>query len=84
MPAGVQRPRDHASHPHAPRATWAFLLEPLGAGATRLHVRVRAEYEPSLTAALLRPVVSALHAVMERKQLRTLKQRVEAPASSAH
>lgn len=67
-------PRD----PHAPCATWAFVLEPLGTAATRLHVRVRAEYEPSLVASVLRRVVGALHEVMERKQLRTLKQRVEA------
>jgi pimeloyl-ACP methyl ester carboxylesterase len=66
------------SDPHAPRATWAFVLEPLGPAATRLHVRVRAEYERSLAASLLRPLVVALHDVMERKQLRTLKERVEA------
>ena len=64
--------------PHTPRGTWAFALEPLGTTATRLHVRVRAEYEPSLAASLLRPLVAAMHEVMERKQLRTLKERVEA------
>jgi pimeloyl-ACP methyl ester carboxylesterase len=69
--------------PHAPRATWAFVLEPLGPAATRLRVRVRAEYERSLAASLLRPLVGALHELMERKQLRTLKQRVEAQSSSA-
>jgi pimeloyl-ACP methyl ester carboxylesterase len=67
-------------HAHAPRGTWAFSLEPLGTTATRLYVRVRADYEPSLAASLLRPIVGALHEVMERKQLRTLKQRVEAHA----
>lgn len=60
-----------------PRATWAFSLQPLGDAATHLVVRVRAEYEPSLGAALLRHVVGALHELMQRKQLRTLKQRVE-------
>jgi hypothetical protein len=69
--------------PHAPRATWAFVLEPLGAAATRLRVRVRAEYGRSLAASLLRPLVGALHEVMERKQLRTLKERVEAQSSSS-
>jgi pimeloyl-ACP methyl ester carboxylesterase len=68
--------------PHAPCATWAFVLEPLGS-TTRLHVRVRAEYEPTPIAALLRPLVFALHELMERKQLRTLKQRVEAHSSLA-
>jgi hypothetical protein len=72
-----------ARDPHAPCATWAFALEPLSTAATRLHVRVRADYERSLAASLLRPIVSALHEVMERKQLRTLKQRIEAQASDA-
>lgn len=61
-----------------PRATWAFSLEPIGDTGTHLVVRVRAEYEPSFTTALLRPVVTGVHDVMERKQLRTLKQRAEA------
>jgi len=63
-------------------ATWAFALEPLGTNATRLFVRVRAAYEPSVRAALIRPIVGALHEVMERKQLRTLKVRAEARASA--
>lgn len=66
--------------PSAPRATWAFALEPVAADTTRLHVRVRAEYTQSLAVSLLKPVVRALHAFMERKQLRTLKRRVEAQA----
>lgn len=63
---------------HAPRATWAFQLEPLGATATRLRVRVRVDYERSLGSVLLWPIVRIAHEVMERKQLRTLKQRSEA------
>jgi pimeloyl-ACP methyl ester carboxylesterase len=66
----------------AARATWAFVLEPVGTAGTRLRVRVRAEYEPSLLASLLRPLLGALHEVMERKQLRTLKQRVESDAAT--
>jgi proline iminopeptidase len=69
------RPRPAAA---APKATWAFALEPIGDAATHLVVRVRVAYRPSLTAAFLRPVVGGLHAVMERKQLRTIKQRAEA------
>jgi hypothetical protein len=61
----------------APRATWAFALQPSGGASTRLVVRVRVEHRASLTAALLRRVVLIAHEVMERKQLRTLKQRVE-------
>lgn len=60
------------------RATWAFALEPIGDSATHLVVRVRVEHPDSLVARLLRPVVVAVHDVMERKQLRTLKQRAEA------
>jgi pimeloyl-ACP methyl ester carboxylesterase/uncharacterized protein YndB with AHSA1/START domain len=64
--------------PHAPRATWAFSLEPLGAGRTRLVARVRADYESSVKTSLLRPIVGVVHDFMERKQLATLKQRAEA------
>jgi hypothetical protein len=32
---------------------------------------------------MFRPLVEALHEVMERKQLRTIKQRAEAPSSLA-
>ena len=76
-------PGNTAHDPTAPRATWAFALEPLGAGATRLQVRVRAEFQQSLAARLLRPVVIALHDLMERKQLITLKERVESQAPVA-
>jgi hypothetical protein len=68
--------RGRSALPGAPRATWAFSLQPIGS-ATHLAVRVRAEYEPNLTIALLRPIIRALHALMQRKQLRTLKQRAE-------
>jgi hypothetical protein len=64
-----------------PRGTWAFSLEPIGDSATRLVVRVRIEYEPSLATAVLRPVIAGLHEVMERKQLRTLKLRAESGSS---
>jgi len=63
-------------HDITPRGTWAFSLERRG-GATRLVVRVRVEYEPSSITALLRPLVSGLHELMEQKQLRTLKRLVE-------
>lgn len=62
----------------APRGTWAFALEPSGDNGTRLVVRVRIDHRPSLPAAVLGPLIRGVHAVMERKQLRTLKQRVEA------
>jgi hypothetical protein len=64
--------------PGTPRATWTFSLMPLGDAGTHLAVRVRAEYKPSLLAAVLRQVVWIAHEIMQRKQLRTLKQRAEA------
>jgi protein-S-isoprenylcysteine O-methyltransferase Ste14 len=66
-----------------PRATWAFSLEPRGA-ATRLVVRVRVDYAPSLATALLGPIIRFAHAIMERKQLRTLKERVEGSRRGLH
>jgi hypothetical protein len=68
------RPRLRAG---APRATWAFSLEPIGGGGTHLAVRVRAEYGPSRWAALVARIVRLAHGIMERKQLRTLKQHAE-------
>lgn len=61
----------------APRATWAFSLEPVGDAGTHLVVRVRAAYTPSYLATVVSQGVRILHAIMERKQLRTLKQRAE-------
>lgn len=57
------------------QVTWAFVLEPLDAGTTRLHVRARAAFPPSqrLHAAWIRPV----HHLMEGAQLRNLAARVE-------
>lgn len=56
-------------------ATWAFVLEPLDATTTRLHVRARAAYPPAgrLYAEWIRPV----HAMMQGAQLRHLAARVE-------
>jgi proline iminopeptidase len=51
-------------YPPAPRATWAFSLEPIAGSGTHLVVRVRAEYAPSLTANILRRVVTVVHDVM--------------------
>ncbi|HEY6881169.1 MAG TPA: hypothetical protein VI299_24250 [Polyangiales bacterium] len=64
--------------------TWAFVLEPRGAGTTRLHVRVRAAFAPTerLHVAWIRPV----HALMQTAQLRHLAARAEGrlPNHTAH
>jgi hypothetical protein len=69
--------------PEAPpwRTTWAFVLEPIGEEATRLVVRVRADYQPGPMMALVAPFMRALHEVMERQQLRNLRRRAEAAAA---
>jgi hypothetical protein len=59
-------------------ATWSFALEPIGDDATHLVVRVRGAYEPSVRTTLMTAFVPLVHDFMEKKQLRTLKQRVEA------
>jgi hypothetical protein len=71
---------------HAPpyRTTWAFVLHPVGEDATRLVVRARADYTPSLLMALVKVLVGSMHEVMERAQLRNLRRRVEVlPAASS-
>ena len=60
--------------------TWAFVLEPLGPNKTRLVTRYRAAYPPSPRMSILLPVLAAVHAFMERKQLRTIKHHAEADA----
>ncbi|HEX8790892.1 MAG TPA: hypothetical protein VF765_08055 [Polyangiaceae bacterium] len=64
---------------NAPRrhGTWAFVLEPLGPTTTRLVTRYRAAYAPTIANAALVQALSAVHAFMEGKQLRSIKQRAE-------
>jgi proline iminopeptidase len=59
-------------------ATWSFDLEPVGSDATRLIVRTRATLQPGAKTKVMSAVMPLLHDFMERKQLRTLKQRIEA------
>lgn len=57
--------------------TWAFVLEPQGKDRTRLITRYRAAYPPSGWMSFVVPMLAAVHAFMERKQLRTLKHHAE-------
>jgi hypothetical protein len=57
--------------------TWAFELQPLGSNKTRLVTRYRASYPPNTRASIMLPVLGAVHAFMERKQLRTIKHLAE-------
>ncbi len=65
--------------PNAPpwKATWAFVLEPVGDDATCLVVRVRATYFPSLAMAFVGPALGLAHELMERRRLRALRARAE-------
>jgi len=59
------------------KGTWAFVLEPLGPDRTRLVTRYRAAYPPNARMSLMLPFIKGAHAFMERKQLRTIKDRAE-------
>jgi hypothetical protein len=58
--------------------TWSFTLEPIAGVATHLVVRARAFQKPGARPTPWTAVMPFVHDFMERKQLRTLKQRVEA------
>jgi hypothetical protein len=62
------------------RASWAFALEPAGRSMTRVRVRLRADYDPSATVAAACALLAPVYELMERRQLRMLKRRVEAQA----
>ena len=63
---------------HFWHVTWAFTLEPLDGGHTRLHVRARVAFssDQRLHAAWITPV----HGLMETAQLHNLKRRAEGKA----
>jgi hypothetical protein len=54
------------------------VLEPLAAERTRLTVRLRADWQPSIAASLFQPLLlRPAHAVMERGMLRGIRARSE-------
>jgi len=60
--------------------SWTFVLQQVGAGSTRLIVRVRAQQGyrfQGLPTWLSRPLVRVVHFVMQRKQLLGIAQRAE-------
>jgi hypothetical protein len=63
--------------------SWTFVLEPVDDRTTRLIVRSRGDYPPTMANfAIWRLVTEPLHFVMERKMLLGIKQRAEAEALS--
>lgn len=74
----------HTAHEGPPwSSTWAFVLEPIGDTATRLRVRVRASFDPSVAMSVVSPAVLAVHEAMERKQLHGLRERAETTFGAA-
>lgn len=63
---------------YVPESTWAFILEPISAEKTRLIVRLRGDWNPSLVTTLLnRILLEPAHFVMERKMIHGIKERAE-------
>ena len=61
-----------------PDGTWAFILEPLDEQTTRLIVRWRSYYRPSLPGLLFNQYgLEPVHFMMERKMLLGIKKRAE-------
>jgi hypothetical protein len=65
------------------RVSWAFALEPLEGGRTRLLERFRAWTTPGPAAAIAGPVMDAGIFLMTRKQLLGIKERAEMLAGTA-
>jgi hypothetical protein len=59
-------------------ATWAFLLEPIDEGTTRLITRASGEYDRLAVGILLQVLTRPIHFGMQRRQLLNLKRRAEA------
>jgi hypothetical protein len=60
--------------------SWAFVLEPLADGRTRLLERFRTRSTPGPATAFVRPLVDQGHFLMTRKQLLGIRERAEAVA----
>jgi hypothetical protein len=64
--------------------SWAFVLEPVDAAATRLLVRMRVGYQPAVKwAPYMWLLVEPAHFVMGRRQLLGLRQRAEVTSRTA-
>jgi proline iminopeptidase len=59
------------------RSTWAFVLEELGPGRTRLLARTRGLVRPIWLDLLMKAFFGPAHLIMQRKQLLNLKARAE-------
>lgn len=74
----------HAADPQirGHNESWVFYLEPINENVTRLIVRNRRDYKPSLANFVMWQVITEpAHFIMERKMLLGIRQRVEAAVS---
>jgi hypothetical protein len=71
-----------AANSSAFRVSWAFILEPLDAGHTRLLERFRTWTTPGPAAAVVGPIVDVGHFLMTRRQMLGIKERAEASAAA--
>jgi hypothetical protein len=65
------------------RMSWAFVLEPLEGGRTRLLERFRTVTTPGPVAAITEPLISVGHFLMTRRQMLGIKERAERTADIA-
>jgi len=66
----------------APPTTWGFILEPIADNTTRLIIRFRQEYEPTLGNTITwRVFTDPINFVMERKMLQGIKLRADKAAA---
>jgi proline iminopeptidase len=64
------------------RVAWAFVLEPIDAQTTRLLVRASGDYDRRSVGLMLQVIGRPMHFAMQRKQLLTLRKRIEAASRS--
>jgi hypothetical protein len=57
--------------------TWAFVVVPAGPRASRLLIRVRADYHPRALGVLFPLLLEPVHLLMERAMLRGVRRRVD-------
>jgi hypothetical protein len=81
---GSPGPHQQPSRPPPYAMTWAFVLDPVGASATRLTVRVRGIYDGDqpIRARMTAGLTLLAHEIMERAQLDGIKRRAETHAAA--
>jgi hypothetical protein len=79
---GPHGDRDQALEQGLPWPTWVFVLRDLGNGSTRLIVRMRSDFKPTVVGLLANKYgLEPVHFAMERKMLLGIKRRAEGAAA---